>query len=209
MLFTFLAEQSDLPETFFVCLGVHSMKSRLLIVTAVVVLAGCCSGVAIADQPPGVGDFVPSYASTKCGGIVDKVPVGKTVCYTCRAGDEPIFYVFSKKRVDSVAGLVRRIDALVAMKKEKNAAAVINFLGNPEDEKTRRDVADFGVQHGLQNVSLTLTKEGSKFGAGDGDEVIVILFEKGIIRMCSAIRPELLDEKATEAIIRDSRALLN
>ncbi len=161
------------------------------------------------DKRPDVGDDVPSYASTKCGGIDDGVPAGKTLCYTCRAGKEPIIYVFAKQPSDSLAKLVKQIETLVVAKKEKKAAAVINFLGDPKNEQARKDIAEFGVKHNLRNVSLAITGDGSKFKLDDGDEATVILFEKGIIRLRKSAKLGALDEKTIDSIILGSKTLLD
>lgn len=182
--------------------------ANLRMVIPLIVLAATCVTAAEPAQRPDVGDYVPSYASTKCGGIDDKVPVGKTVCYTCRAGEEPIFYIFAKQPSDSLAKLVKQIETLVAAKKEEKAAAVVNFLGDPKNEQARKDVADFGTKHGLRHVSLTVTGDGSKFDLDDGDEATVILFENGIIRLRNSARLGTLDQKAIDSIIRRSKALL-
>ena len=126
---------------------------------------------ALAADPakrPDVGDHVPSYASTKCGGIEDGVPAGKTLCYTCRAGEEPIFYVFAEKPSDPLVDLVKQIETLVIAKKQKKPAAVVNFLGDSKHEQARKDIADFGKKHDLRNVSLTISGDGEKFGVGGG-----------------------------------------
>lgn len=160
-------------------------------------------------QSSDVGDYVPSYASTKCGGIDDGVPAGKTLCYTCRAGEEPIFYIFAKQPSDSVVKLVKQIEMLVVAKKNEKAAAVVNFLGDPKNEQARKDIAAFGTKHDLQNVSLTITSDGSKFNLEDGDEATVILFENGIIRLRNSAKVGALDQKAIDSIIRRSKALLD
>lgn len=155
-----------------------------------------------------VGDDIPSYASTKCGGIDDGVSIGKTLCYTCRAGDEPIFYVFAKKPNDLVAKLAKQIETIVVEKKDQKAAAVVNFLGDPKNESTRKEIADFGKRHDLKHVSLTITGDGSKFAIDDADEVTVILFEKGIIRLRNTVKPGMLDDKEISLILRRSKSLL-
>jgi hypothetical protein len=154
-----------------------------------------------------VGDYVPSYASTKCGGVKDSVAVGKTVCYTCRAGQEPIFYVFAAKRSDALAKLVREIESLVAAHREQKAAAVINFLGDPKNESARTEVAQFGQQHGLHNVSLTITGDSSKFDLDPADEATVILFERNF-RLRNSVKAGQLNEKAIQLISRRAKGLL-
>lgn len=189
-----------------------SKKRMLVLFTLMAAVFLLTFSSAIADdsvtKKPGVGDHVPSYASTKCGGIEDRVPVGKTVCYTCRAGSEPIFYVFTREPSDSLVKLVREIETMIVARKEKKAAAVINFLGDPNDEKARQQIAEFGTKHSLQNVSLTITADGPKFVLSDDDEATVILFEDGIIRLRTSARRGKLDDKAIESIVRESEAIL-
>lgn len=155
-----------------------------------------------------VGDFIPSYASTKCGGVDDGVPAGKTVCYTCRAGSEPIFYVFTRKQDDSVVRLLKQIDALVVAGKDRKTAAVVSFLGDPDDEAARQQVADFGAKHALTNVALTVTADGSKFGLNELDHATVILFEDGIIRMRTAAASGTLNEASIGKIVQQAKAVL-
>ena len=185
---------------------VNLSKSRMMI--PMLLLAATYSVAAEPPQSSEVGDYVPSYASTKCGGIDDGVPAGKTLCYTCRAGEEPIFYIFAKQPSDSVVKLVKQIELIVVARKKEKTAAVVNFLGDPKNEQARKDVANFGTKHDLRNVSLTITSDGSKFSLDEGDEVTVILFENGIIRLRNSAKYGSLDQKAIDSIVRRSKALL-
>ncbi len=170
------------------------------------------AAAAVAEDATGktakVGDFVPSYASTKCGGVDDGVPAGKTVCYTCRAGSEPIFYVFTRQQDDAVVQLLKEIDALVVAGKARKTAAVVNFLGDPADEAARQKVAEFGNRHALQHVALTITADGSKFGLNELDHATVILFEDGIIRMRTAAASGTLNDVSIGKIVQQARAVL-
>jgi hypothetical protein len=182
--------------------AIASIISSAVLAAAVTVNAAEIAG------PPDVGDFVPSYASTKCGGIDDGVAVGKTTCYTCRAGNEPIFYIFARQRNDAVVKLVKQIESIVAENREKQAAAVVNFLGDPKNDAIRNEVADFGQRHGFEQVALTVTTDEERFGLAPNDEVTVILFEKGIIRLRNSVASGALDNKTIESISRRSKALL-
>ncbi|MEQ8789028.1 MAG: hypothetical protein RIC55_22135 [Pirellulaceae bacterium] len=184
---------------------------RTTILGAMALLLTCTPMISAeeADDRLDVGDYIPSYASTKCGGVDDGVAVGKTTCYTCRSGPEPIFYIFAARRNAALAKLTKEIDALVLAKQKKNAAAVINFLGDPEDETLRKEVVQFGDKNALKNVALTITADGSKFDLGGKDEVTVILFEKGVVRLRNSATAGRLDDDTVESIIRRSKALLN
>lgn len=183
-------------------------QPRMLMTISLMLIAATRVTAAEPTQRPEVGDYVPSYASTKCGGIDDGVPIGKTVCYTCRAGEEPIFYIFAKQPSDSLVKLVKQVETLVAAKKQKKAAAVVNFMGDPQNEQARQEVADFGAKHDLRGVSLTITGEGAKFHVDDSDEATVILFQNGIIRLRIGVKRGTLDQNTIDSIVRRSKALL-
>lgn len=185
------------------------MRNLIPCTLALLLVCSQTASAAEADERLDVGDYIPSYASMKCGGVEDGVEVGKTTCYTCRAGLEPIFYVFAARRSPALAKLTKEIDALVVAKQKKNAAAVVNFLGSPEDETLRKDVVKFGNQHGLQHVALTITADGEKFDLDNNDEVTVMLFEKGVIRLRNSARTDKLDDEVVKSIVRRSKALLD
>lgn len=180
-----------------------------LVVPAVLLVVAAGAMAAEPPKRPDVGDYVPSYASTKCGGVDDGVPVGKTLCYTCRAGEEPIFYIFARRPSDPLARLVKQVETLVVARREQRAAAVVNFVGDPANERTRQEVVDFGAVQGLREVSLTITADGAKFGLDDEDEATVILFRNGVIRLRSSARIGALDDKAIESMVRRAKALLD
>lgn len=158
-----------------------------------------------------VGDFAPSYASTKCGGVIDGVANGKTTCYTCRSGAEPVFYVFVKSHSQPVFGLLKEINKLVEakQKQKQKVTGVVNFLGDPKDEKVQAEIRDLGVKLGLMNVALTLTADGSKFDLEPAADVTVIMFENGIIRLRSSAKSEQLDEKTIQLLARRAKALID
>jgi hypothetical protein len=185
------------------------MRSAILTTTALLLT---CTHTTFADETGDrldVGDYIPSYASTKCGGVDDGVAVGKTTCYTCRSGPEPVFYVFASRRSPLLAKLTKEIDALVLAKQKKNATGVVNFLGDPEDETLRKEVVQFGDKNKLKSVALTITADGSKFELDDKDEVTVILFEKGVIRLRNSAKAGRFNNDVVESIVRRSKALLN
>lgn len=183
-------------------------KNLALSIALVLTCAACLRAAGPGDRLD-VGDYIPSYASTKCGGIDDGVAVGKTTCYTCRSGNEPIFYIFAAKRSEPLVKLVKEIEKLVAAKQKLNAKAVVNFIGDPADEKTRREVAECGKQHDLKRVALTVTADGEKFDLDDGDEVTVILFEKAVIRLRNSAKAGHFDDEAIHSIVRRSKSLLD
>lgn len=157
-----------------------------------------------------VGDYAPSYASTKCGGIDDGVAVGKTTCYTCRAGNAPVFYLFIKDQHPSegILSLMKDINSLVGSKKKDKVTGVINFLGDPKDETTRKNLKKLAEQHQLTQVAVTVTGDGDKFNLAERDEVTLIMYEEGIIRLRLSAQSADLDKEGREIVLRRSKALI-
>jgi hypothetical protein len=157
-----------------------------------------------------VGDYAPSYASTKCGGADDGVAEGKTVCYTCRAGNAPVFYLFIRDQQPSqgVLRLMKEINSLVGSKKKDKVTGVINFLGDPKNETTRKNLKKLAEQHQLTQVAVTVTGDGDKFDLNGKDEVTLIMYEEGIIRLRVSAQPAELDKEGTEIVLRRSKALI-
>lgn len=185
--------------------------TRIFTIRLLAVLICSCWGWAAAGELSDrvdVGDFIPSYASTKCGGFDDGVAIGKTTCYTCRSGEEPVFYVFIRTRSEPVLRLAGEIDALVAAKRKDRVVGVVNFLGDPKNEAAQAEVRTLGEKQGLKNVAVTLTADGSKFDLDEAADVTVIIFENGIIRLRSTATAAQLNEKSIELLLRRARSLM-
>ena len=158
-----------------------------------------------------VGDYPPSYASTKCGGVNEGVEEGKTTCYTCRSGNAPLFYVFLKNQSPSKAEkeLIAKLNALVGKRKEEKVTGVVNFLGDPESETERESLKKLASQNQWNHLAITVTEHGDKFDLQEGDDVTVIMFEEGVIRLRASLASQDLDSKTTELLISRSKALID
>lgn len=80
---------------------------------------------------------------------------GKRLCYYCRYGDRPVVSIFARELTDEAAVLVKRVDQLVAERRDRRLAAFVVYLGEASfaAEKQLRDVAR---RQGLEHTPLTL-----------------------------------------------------
>ena len=108
--------------------------------------------------------------------------------------------IFARATDDALASLVKEIDKLVAEKKDKQLAAVVNFIGEPTDEMKAK-IKDFGEKHDLKNVALVVTKDADAFKISDEAEVTVMHYKDKKVKFNAAAAKGALNKKAIDAIV--------
>lgn len=106
-----------------------------------------------------------------------------------------------------MAGLVKELDALVAAEEERKLAAVVNFIGEANDE-AKEKIKRFGDKHSLKKVSLAATTEADKFKISDDAEVTVMLYRGKKVKFNYALSKGGLDEKAIATIVEGANKML-
>ena len=66
--------------------------------------------------------------------------------------------VYARHADDKLAGLVSKIDTLVAEHQDEQLASLVVFVG-PEAEPLKAAVKQFGEKHGFQNVVLAVPQD--------------------------------------------------
>ena len=117
-------------------------------------------------------------------------------------------FAFAKTPNDALAGLAKQLDKLVADNQEKKLAAVINFIGEPNDE-TMAKIAEFGQQHSIQNVALTVTADAQKFKVNDAAELTVMCYKGKKVVANHAVGSGGLDEAAVKGIVGGVNSILD
>ena len=107
-----------------------------------------------------------------------------------------------------MAGLAKEIDKLVAANQEKKLAAVINFVGEANDE-TKAKIKEFGEKHDLKNVALTLTAEAKKFEISDEADVTVMHYKEKKVQFNTAVAKGGLSKEAVAAIVEGAKKVLD
>lgn len=117
-------------------------------------------------------------------------------------------FAFAKTPNDALASLAKQIDKLVADNQDKKLAAVINFTAEPADDLQAK-VAEFGTQHDLKNVALTVTADAARFGVSEQAEVTVLHYKQKTVKSLQAVPAGGLNEEAVKRIVEGAKAILD
>jgi len=103
--------------------------------------------------------------------------------------------------------LVKQVDAMVVAQHEKKLAAVVNFLGEANDE-TKEKIEEFGEKLALKAVPLAITTDGDKFEISDDAEVTVMIYRRKKVKFNYALAKGALDQKTVAAIVESVKKML-
>jgi hypothetical protein len=115
--------------------------------------------------------------------------------------------VFAKNNAASLAGLVKKLDKLVADKKDSKLTSVVNIMAEDDAaEKTKEEITKFAETNEVKNVSLSLTnQEASKnFKINPEADVTVLVYRDKKVTANHAVEAGKLDDKTIAAIIADA-----
>jgi hypothetical protein len=188
------------------------MNLKTCLCVAVALVAGLSLAVA-GEVKSGLepGASIGAFDVVKCAGAAsDGIDVGEQLCYRCRYGQKPMVMVFARKADDSLAGLVKELDASVAASSSKKLQAFVNLLGS-DREAVEGQAKEFGAQVKAENVPIVVPVESENgpenYGISPDASVTVIVAEKGKVVANHAISGDL-DEATVNAILGDVKKLV-
>ena len=82
--------------------------------------------------------------------------------------------------------LVKKMDDLVVLRQDKKLAAVVNFLGETNDE-TKEKIKEFGEELDLKKVPLAVTTDTEPLKINDAAEVTVMIYRGKTVK--AELRP--------------------
>ena len=133
------------------------------------------------------------------------------LCYRCRYGSNPVVAVFTRKLDDSVASLVKQVDAQVEKNKEKRMKAFLVFLTDDPD-KAESKLKAIAEKNHIKNVPLTIF-DGPlgplDYKLSEKADVTVLMWVKSDVKVNYAFSQGGLDKKSITAIVRDTSKILN
>jgi hypothetical protein len=118
-----------------------------------------------------------------------------------------VVMVFAKNNAASLAGLVKKLDKLVADKKDSKLTPVVNIMAEEDAaEKAKEEITKFAETNEVKNVSLSVTDEKSakNFKINPEADVTVMVYRDKKITANHAVEAGKLDDKAIEAIVADA-----
>ena len=172
---------------------------------AMVCLLAVC-GVAVAADGLAIGDDVPAFNVRDITGPNK----GKTLCYRCKFGSQPVVTVFTRDVNDSVVSLVKKVDEQVAANKDKKMASFVVVLTNDPDA-TEAKLAAIAKKEGIKNVPLTIMEgdagpEG--YGVQKDAETTVMMWVDGNLKVNEAFSKGKFDAKAVESVVGSTKKIL-
>ena len=115
--------------------------------------------------------------------------------------------VFAKNDTADLAGLVKKLDKLVAEKKDSKLTSVVNILAGEDDaDKVKEEIAKFAEKNEVTNVALAVTNEKSSknFKINPEAAVTVMVYRDKKVTANHAVKAGGLDEKTVSAIVADA-----
>jgi len=119
--------------------------------------------------------------------------------------------IFTRKIDDGLAGLVKKLDAVVAENKEKEMAALVNFVGK-DPEALQKAAAKFAEKNEIANIALAVPKDhenGPKqYGIDAKTSLAVVLYRDKKVQVLHTLPEGRLDKKRIAAIVADTNRIL-
>lgn len=117
--------------------------------------------------------------------------------------------VFAKDQDDNLASLVKQLDKLVADNEEKQLKAFVNFIGE-DQEALEEQATKFAEPFKVVPIVVPVEYElGPKdFNVSPDAGVTVMIYKGAKVEANHALAPGKLDEKAIEAIVKDTEKVL-
>ena len=119
--------------------------------------------------------------------------------------------IFTRKIDDGLAGLVKKLDAVVADNEEKKMAALVAFIGEDADA-LQEAAAKFGEKHKISNTALVVPKEHAngpkQYGIPAETSLAVILYSGKTVKALHALPEGKLDKDRITSIVADTDKIL-
>ncbi|MFM8250035.1 MAG: hypothetical protein ACKOBW_00405 [Planctomycetota bacterium] len=175
------------------------MMKRVLALVAVLLATAGVAWAADVKSGLAVGEFVGAFDVKDCSGPSE----GKTLCYRCQYGNNPVVAVFTRRLGDDVASLVKQIDDTVGQNKGKSMKAFVVYLSDEPDAAEPKLKAMAKTQK-LSNTPLTVfqTSEGPDgYKIARDADVTVMVWNKGKVQANHAFGKDKLAEKDVKAVV--------
>jgi hypothetical protein len=158
------------------------------------------------------GDSVGAFNVEKVAGAVnDGKNSGDVFCYRCMLGNKPTVMIFSRSADESLAKLVKELDAACAKNSEQKLSSFVNLLGS-DATAVKATAKDFAAKAKPQNVAVVVPTDSANGPAGFNispeAEVTVMIYRDGKVAANHALPKGKLDAKAISAIVADTGKIL-
>ena len=154
-----------------------------------------------------VGENVPAFNVRDITGPNQ----GKTLCYRCSYGARPVVTIFTKKIDENVASLIKQVDDTVGKNGDAKMAAFVVLLTEDAD-KAEGDLKKLAESAKIKNTPLTII-EGlvgpPEYKLSADAETTVMMWVESEVKVSQGFGKGKLDKKAVEALVGDTKKILN
>jgi hypothetical protein len=148
----------------------------------------------------------------RAGEIANMFPVraitgphrGKTLCYRCELGNNPVVCVFARRITAPVTSLFQRLEARIASGKDGLKALVVFLTDDPKETATKLET--LAAQCALENVPLTLVNNPygpQDYKIADDAEVTILMWKGPTVRVNRAYARGAMTEADVKEILLD------
>ncbi len=193
------------------------MRKLLSLAVAIAILsvAGLASAAKTAKVESGLkqGDKIEAFYVTKfAGNANDGVEDGKTLCYRCKLGKQPVVAVFARSVNDNLAKLIGEVDKVVAKNQDKKLASFVNLVGD-DNKQLKKDAQKLVKKSAAKHIAVVAPAEGrkgwDKLKLSDKADVTILIYKDGTIVANHAFAASKLDKAAIASVIADTDKILN
>jgi quercetin dioxygenase-like cupin family protein len=160
------------------------------------------SGPQAGDRLPGSFHSVVVYSG-------EASFVGKRMDFTEFCGSNPTVLVFAREMDESLADLIKELDAEVVKKKSAKLRAVVVILSEPDAVETK--MKDYAGKQALQGVNLAIMEPSgpTQYKLSRQAAVTVLLYKRLRVETNHTFKKSTLDETGIAGIIADVAKLVS
>lgn len=182
--------------------------NRVFAVACGVVLAAVSAGVIAGELKSGLeaGKSVPAFNVRDITGPSK----GKSLCYRCKYGSQPVVAVFTRSVDGAVESLVKGVDEKVVANKDHKMAAFVVMLTSDAD-KAEKKLADVAKAKSITATPLTVF-EGEAgpdgYNISKDAEVNVMMWVDGKVKVNKAFSKGELKDKDVADLVAETAKIL-
>jgi len=178
------------------------MRLTIALCASVLMLATA----AFAGEGLKVGDEVGAFTVTDVTGP----EAGKSLCYRCRYGNQPVVSIFAREINDELATLVKNVDQVVGQNRgEKMAAFVVLLSDDPSAQEGA--LKALAKEHGITNTPLTVfdDKNGPPSYKITDADFTVMMWVEGELKVNETFKAGQLSPQTVTQVVGQTDTILN
>lgn len=132
---------------------------------------------------------------------------GKTYCYRCQFGNQPVVNVLARQLDDATGTLIKQLDRQLAV--QKDIKGFVTLL-TEDAEEAEKQLRDFAAREGIKHLPLTIYEGAAgppEYKLARDAEVTVLMWTQSKVRFIDAFPVGKLTDRSIEKIIKQLAAL--